>query len=103
MSIRTPAGTCCVGGGGVSRAPAFCSKAAATEHWPIVFWRWPRRLGAVTCYFYWTKSGNYLITSNYAARGAGLAAGGLRAPLWATAGSRGARWGSLVPVSSSRS
>lgn len=28
-------------------------------------WRWPRRLGAVTCYFYWTKSGNYLITSNY--------------------------------------
>lgn len=30
-------------------------------------WRWPRRLGAVTCYFYWTKSGNYLITSNYTA------------------------------------
>lgn len=70
---------------------------AGTEHWAIVFWRWPRRLGAVTCYFYWTKSGNYLITSNYAACGAGLAAGGSSTPLWATLGSWGARWGFPVP------
>lgn len=53
--------------------------------------------GRVTCWFYWTKSGNYLITSNYAACGAGLARRGWSAPLWATSGSRGARWESLAP------
>lgn len=70
---------------------------AGTEHWAIVFWRWPRRLGAVTCYFYWTESGNYLITSNYVACGAGLAAGGSSTPLWATLDSWGTRWEFLVP------
>lgn len=51
----------------------------------------------VTCYFYWTKSGNYLITHNYAACGAGLASGGWRTPLWARLGSRGAAWESPAP------
>lgn len=80
--------------------PLPSAAALGTEPWGIVFWRWPRVWARSRADFYWTKSGNYLITSNYAACGAGLTAGGLGTPLWATSGSWVTKWESQDPNSS---
>lgn len=73
---RPPEGTCCFC---QSRAPAFWGQNTG----PLSSEDSPEAECKSRADFYWTKSGNYLITSNYAACGTTLAPGGWHTPSWA--------------------